>query len=182
MKEVALNYAQALYSLAKEEKSIKEWGEQGQLVIELFSDNSDLLLLLDSRFLTIAERKNHAEMIFKNFATSIIDFIKVIIDYHRLPIIVDIFQAFISLCYEAQGILQGRLYSAFDLEKGVIQLVEETISRLQKRKVALKLRLDPTLIGGVKVVINGHVYDDTIKNQLEKMELSLLTKESEYEN
>lgn len=182
MNEVALNYAQALYSLALEENSLKDWGEQGQLLLEITSDNSDLLLLLDSRFLTIEERKNNAEKIFKDFAFPIIDFIKVIIDHHRLPLLTEIFQAFISMCHQAQGILEGILYSAFILEKPVIQLIEDKIGQLEKRKVALKIRLDATLIGGVKVVINGHVYDDSIKNQLEKMQVSLLTKESEHEN
>lgn len=182
MNEVALNYAQALYSLAKEENSVKDWGEQVQMLLELTSENSDLLLLLDSRFLTIEERKSNVEIVFKDFAPSITDFIKVIIDYHRLPLLSDILQAFISLCHEAQGILEGLVYSAFSLENNIIQLIENKISQLEERKVALKLRVDRTLIGGVKVVINGHVYDDSIKNQLEKMQVSLLTKESEHEN
>ena len=38
-------------------------------------------------------------------------------------------------------------------------------------------RIDPSLIGGVKVVINSHVYDGSIKNQLEKMQIDLLGKE-----
>ena len=43
--------------------------------------------------------------------------------------------------------------------------------------VELIPHIDPTLIGGVKVVINSHVYDGSIKNQLEKMQIDLLGKE-----
>ena len=43
--------------------------------------------------------------------------------------------------------------------------------------VELISRIDPSLIGGVKVVINSHVYDGSIKNQLEKMQIDLLGKE-----
>ena len=34
--------------------------------------------------------------------------------------------------------------------------------------------IDPSLIGGVKVVINDHIYDGSIKHHIDNMKLSLL--------
>ena len=39
-------------------------------------------------------------------------------------------------------------------------------------------KIDHNLIGGIKVVINGRIYDGSIKNKLENMKIDLLKKES----
>lgn len=176
MNEVALNYAHALFSIAKEENNISLWLAQSKLLLEVINDNEDLIVLLDSRFLSLEERKNNAEKLFKDFAPEIVNLLKVIIDHHRLDFLSDIFQTFISLCNESFGIKEGYLYSAFTLEKEIIKQIEDKISQKEHCSVSLITRIDPTLIGGVKVVIGGHVYDGSVKNQLEKMQINLLQK------
>ena len=72
---------------------------------------------------------------------------------------------------------EGLIYSAFPLNKETINKIKTKISQIEKMDVELISRIDPSLIGGVKVVINSHVYDGSIKNQLEKMQIDLLGKE-----
>lgn len=182
MNEIALNYASALFSLAQEEKQIDSWLKQSKLLLDIVKDNDDLIVLLDSRFLSSEDRKARAEKIFKDFSIEIVNLLKVIIDYHRLALLDEIFQAFISLCNQSLGIKEGYLYSAFPLDKSLVTKIETKISRYENSAVSLITRLDPNLIGGIKIVIGGHVYDDSIKNQLEKLQANLLIKEKNNEN
>ena len=85
--------------------------------------------------------------------------------------------AFNSLCNEYKGVKEGLIYSAFALDKVTVNKIKDKISQLEHMDVELIPHIDPTLIGGVKVVINSHVYDGSIKNQLEKMQIDLLGKE-----
>lgn len=177
MNEIARNYAEALFSLELEEKKLLEMQTEVKELLEIIDSNEDFMLLLDSRFLSIKERKDNASLILKDFDLDLINFIKVIIDHNRVYLIKDILEAFNSLVNENRGVKEGLIYSAFSLNKTTINKIKDKVSELEKMDVELLLRIDPTLIGGVKVVINSHVYDGSIKNQLEKMQIDLLGKE-----
>ena len=177
MNEIAQTYAEALFSLALEEKKLTALQEENKELLSIIDDNNDFLMLIDSRFMSVNERKEIAAKILKDFDEDLVNLIKVIIDHNRTDILKDILQAFNSLCNEYRGVKEGLIYSAFPLDKKTINKIKDKISQLEKMDVELLTRIDPTLIGGVKVVINSHVYDGSIKNQLEKMQIDLLGKE-----
>ena len=177
MNQVAQTYAEALFSLGLEEKKLPKLQDEGKALSEIIEDNEDFLLLLDSRFMTREERQDIATKILKDFDEDIVNFVKVLIVNNRTNYIKDVLQAFNSLCNEYKGVKEGLIYSAFPLDKETINKIKNKISQIEKMDVELISRIDPSLIGGVKVVINSHVYDGSIKNQLEKMQIDLLGKE-----
>lgn len=177
MNEVAQTYAEALFSLGLEENELDRLQEQVKELSSIIGDNQDFLMLLDSRFMGVNERKDIAYKVLKECDEDLINLIKVIIDHNRVYLIEDIFQAFNSLCNEHKGIKEGLLYSAYPLDKNTINKIKNKISQIEKMDVELISKIDPALIGGVKVVINSHVYDGSVKNQLEKMQVNLLGKE-----
>ena len=177
MNEIAQTYAEALFSLALDEKKTSLLQEQVKDLSSVIEDNPDFLMLLDSRFMSVNERKEITEKILKEYDEDLINLIKVIIDHNRVSFIQDIFQAFNSLCNDYKGVKEGLLYSAYPLDKNTINHIKKKISQIEHNEVELITKIDPNLIGGVKVVINSHVYDGSIKNQLEKMQVDLLGKE-----
>ena len=177
MNQIAQTYAEALFSLGLEEKKLTKLQDEGKALSEIIHDNEDFLLLIDSRFMSREERQDIASKILKDFDEDIVNFVKVLIANNRTNYIKDVLEAFNSLCNEYKGVKEGLIYSAFPLNKETINKVKNKISQIEKMDVELISRIDPSLIGGVKVVINSHVYDGSIKNQLEKMQIDLLGKE-----
>ena len=177
MKELAQNYASALLSIAIDDNKVIDYQKEVKELRKIIRDNEDFVLLLDSRFLSIEERMNNAEKILKGFSPDVVNFIKIIIKHNRVSYLEDILEAFNSLCNENQDIVEGLIYSAFPLDESTLLKVKKKISQIENHEVDLIPRIDPSLIGGVKVVINSHVYDGSIKNQLEKMQIDLLGKE-----
>ena len=177
MNEIAQTYAEALFSLALEENKLDLLQEQVKELSSVIEDNPGFLMLLDSRFMGVKERKEIAEKILKECDEDLVNTIKVIVDHNRVYLIQDIFQTFNSLCNEHKGVKEGLLYSAYPLDKNTINKIKNKISQIEKMDVELISKIDPNLIGGVKVVINSHVYDGSVKNQLEKMQVNLLGKE-----
>ena len=177
MTEIAQNYASALLSLAVDDHKVIDYQKEVKELRKIIRDNEDFLLLLDSRFLSIEERMDNAEKILKGFSPDVINFIKIIIKHNRVSYLEDILEAFNSLCNENQDIVEGLIYSAFPLGEDTLLKIKKKISQIENHEVDLIPRIDPSLIGGVKVVINSHVYDGSIKNQLEKMQIDLLRKE-----
>ena len=177
MNQIAQTYAEALFSLGLEEKKLAKLQDEGKALSEIIHDNEDFLLLIDSRFMSREERQDIASKILKDFDEDIVNFVKVLIANNRTNYIKDVLEAFNSLCNEYKGVKEGLIYSAFPLNKETINKIKNKISQIEGMDVELISRIDPSLIGGVKVVINSHVYDGSIKNQLEKMQIDLLGKE-----
>ena len=177
MLEIAQNYASALLSIAIDENRVVDYQKEVKELSKIIKDNPGFLLLLDSRFLTVSERKEKVSEILVNFSTDIINFIKIIVEHNRVNYLEDILQAFNTLCNENRDIVEGLIYTAFPLEEKTLLKIKNKISQIENREVDLITRIDPSLIGGVKVVINSHVYDGSIKNQIEKMQIDLSRKE-----
>lgn len=177
MNQIAQTYAEALFSLGLEDKKLAKLQDEGKTLSEIIHDNEDFLLLIDSRFMSREERQDIASKILKDFDEDIVNFVKVLIANNRTNYIKDVLEAFNSLCNEYKGVKEGLIYSAFPLDKETINKIKNKISQIEGMDVELISRIDPSLIGGVKVVINSHVYDGSIKNQLEKMQIDLLGKE-----
>jgi F-type H+-transporting ATPase subunit delta len=177
MNQIAQTYAEALFSLGLEDKKLTKLQDEGKTLSEIIHDNEDFLLLIDSRFMSREERQDIASKILKDFDEDIVNFVKVLIANNRTNYIKDVLEAFNSLCNEYKGVKEGLIYSAFPLDKEIINKIKNKISQIEGMDVELISRIDPSLIGGVKVVINSHVYDGSIKNQLERMQIDLLGKE-----
>ena len=177
MLEIAQNYASALLSLAIDDNKVILYQEEVKELRKIIRDNPDFLLLIESRFLSVNEREDNAEKLLSNFSTDVVNFIKIIIKHNRVNYLINILDAFNSLCNENRDIVEGLIYSAFPLEEATLLKIKKKISEIENHEVDLIPRIDLSLIGGVKVVINSHVYDGSIKNQLEKMQIDLLRKE-----
>ena len=177
MLELAQNYAEALLSLAVDDNKVVDYQKEVKELRKINKDNDDFLLLLDSRFLSLEERMHNAELLLPGFSPDIVNFIKIIVKHNRISYLKDILDAFNSLCNEKQDIVEGPIYSAFPLDEDTLNKIKNKISQIENHEVDLIPKIDPSLIGGVKVVINSHVYDGSIKNQLEKMQIDLLRKE-----
>ena len=59
------------------------------------------------------------------------------------------------------------------VKKANVHIDGKKISEIEKVPCELKNIIDATIIGGVKVAINGHVYDGSIANKIEQMRLTL---------
>lgn len=174
METVSSRYGLALYSLALEEKKVEALQKEVKEIRSIFKKNTDFIMILGSSFLSLKERQEILEKTLVKVDERIISLIEVVMENNRTSVLMDIFDSFNSYCNEYLGVSEGKIISAFKLEQTVIKQIEEKISKIEKQKVELKNEIDPSLIGGVKVVIHDHIYDGSIKHQIETMKIDLL--------
>ena len=177
MNEIASRYGTALFSLALERNRVSEYQNEVKELKRIFKENSDFIMVLGSSFETIETRLSMVDKTLVNVNDDIKNLVKILIKNDRIGNLLDVFTAFNSSCNEYRGVDEGLVYSTIPLDEKTINKIEEKISKIESRKVELINKIDPALIGGVKVVINGHIYDGSIKNQIEMMKIDLLKKE-----
>ena len=177
MNEIASRYGTALFSLAIERNQVSEYQNEVKELKRIFEKNSDFIMVLGSSFETIETRLSMVDKTLVNVNDDIKNLVKILIENDRIGNLLDVFTAFNSSCNEYRGVDEGLVYSTIPLDEKTINKIEEKISKIESKKVELINKIDPALIGGVKVVINGHIYDGSIKNQIEMMKIDLLKKE-----
>ena len=171
--EISKRYAYATFSLLKEEELL-DLQQECKDLIKLFKEDKAVIELFDNRFIEKEERINLVDKSFSNIDVRFKNLIKVIVNNNRAKYLSEIFEGINSLINQHFGVLEGFVFSPFKLSEEQIKSIEEKISKLEGKKCSLSLIIDETLIGGVKVSISSHVYDNSIKNRIEKMKIDLL--------
>lgn len=174
MESVASRYGLALYSLALEENKIDSWQKDVKTLKSIFEENTDFIMILGSSFISLEERLEIVEKTLVGVDKNIIGLIDVIMENNRTDLILDVFESFNSYCNQYRGVSEGLIYSTLKLDQTVIDEIEKKISKIENNKVELKNVIDPSLIGGVKIVIKDHIYDGSIKHNIEMMKKDLL--------
>ena len=174
MEKVSSHYGLALYSLAVDLDKVSEYQLEVKELSRIFKENEDFIMVLGSSFLPIEERQEVLRKALVGVSDNVMAFILVIMDNNRINEILDIFDSFNSYCNEYRGVSEGLIYSAFKLDQKVIDQIQTKMEKIEHNKVELKNIIDPTLIGGVKIVIHDHVYDGSIKHHIENMKTDLL--------
>ena len=174
MESVASRYGLALYSLALEENRIDSWQKDVKTLKSIFKENTDFIMILGSSFISLEERLEIVEKTLVGVDKNIIGLIDVIMENNRTDLILDVFESFNSYCNQYRGVSEGLIYSTLKLDQTVIDQIEKKISKIENNKVELKNVIDPSLIGGVKIVIKDRIHDGSIKHSIEMMKKDLL--------
>jgi len=148
-------------------------------LIKIIKDNPDFPVLLNSHFILKEERVEIVEKVFASIDLDIKNFIKVIVENNRAIYLEEILIGFNSLVNESRGVIEGIVFTPYPLKEDELQKITSTISEIESHPIELKQIIDPSLIGGVKVAINDHVYDGSIKHNIEQMKKALLKKEDD---
>ena len=174
MKEITSRYAESLYSLKRDKGKLLDAQSEDKELEKVFLENPDFIVLLDSSYKSIEEKTEIIDNTLVGVDEEIKNFLKIIVQNHRARYIVEIFDGFNSLVNEYRGVTEGLVYSTEKLSEDQLNKLNKTISSIEKRPIELRNIIDPTLIGGVKVVINDHIYDGSVKHHINEMKSALL--------
>lgn len=170
----ALRYGEALFLLAKEKEQISSFKEEASKLKSILEDNPSYIKVLSSAFINKRDKEEMILKTFKDFNKSIISFLVIVSNNNRMRDIIEILNAFNEYCNREEGIKEGILFASMPIKEDLLKLIEAKISKLENTKVSLKVKIDPSLIGGFKVVVNEHQYDTSMAKQIEILRKNLL--------
>jgi len=109
----------------------------------------------------------------------------VIIDNHRGKHIKDILKEFDLICLKRLNIKTGIVYSTVSLNDTQINQIEKKVSKLLNAKVRLTNKINPDLIGGLKIEVEDYLVDYSIQSKFTQLKNELnniVGKEDSHEN
>lgn len=170
---VARPYADALFNLAHEQKTLDTWLE-ALIWLSTIIQNPDLAARVSSPTLTHQEIEHYfVELLGPRATESVKRFIALLIANHRLATLPAIAQQFQALKDQAEKTLDTVVQSAFPLTDKQTADLSTLLAKRYKKAVRLKVRLVPELIGGVKIIIGDQVIDASVRGKLNALANSL---------
>lgn len=169
-------YAQSLFDLAKEENSIELYQKDMKTIHEVFM-NESFVKFFSHVTLKDEIKINILKESFSNqISAYVFNFLLLLVKKRRIKHIVGICKEFQSLCNKHFGVKEGILYTAYPLTDNEITEIEKAMSSKVNNKVQLRMVIDESLIGGIKVDIENHIYDNSLSYKLESLKKELLRK------
>ena len=166
---VELEYAKAIYDLAKEENKLEKINECLIIVNESIKNN-EFIDLIESPKLTKEEKKKIITNVYAKLEPLFLDFLYVLIDNNRFKLINGILNEFNKLVQEEHNILHIEAFSVKPLTKSQLDNLKEALAYYYKDKtLEIENIVNPDLIGGIRIECNGETLDMTLKNTLVKM-------------
>lgn len=177
MESVATRYASALVNLGIEEKSLERLRLQALDLLEILKKDNPFYQLLTSSFVAAQDKYQFLDASLKSDGLKTMNsFLKVLVRNHRIKKAFEILQAFIALANETLRIKQAVIYSAVPLSDSQIKQLIVPIEQTEQCKIDARNELDRSLIGGVKIEVEGKLYDGSIQSRLQALKESLLTR------
>ena len=173
MSKVADRYAEALFAVAKSENQLLEYVAQAKLVLNSFDEK--WLRFFNASKISRTEKKN----VLKNgYATSVnryfLNFMNILIDKNRINLILEIMNKFIGVCNQELNIKLAYVYAPRKITLAQTELIQKGLEEKFQAKIEIIEKIDPSLISGIKVVVENQVIDSSLKTRIDNLKDDLL--------
>lgn len=101
------------------------------------------------------------------------NFINTLADYDRLTLLPEIAFQFHALKNAHEGAADAEVTSAFDMSAAQLSELSALLEKKFGRKLHPTVKVDATLIGGVRIVVGDQVLDTSVRAKLQKMHVAL---------
>lgn len=177
MTQVGTVYGEALYELALSEGLDESIGKELSVLEQAFRENPDYGKLLRSANLSKAERCGILDEAFHDRVHPyLLNFLKILVEKGYIGSFDQCCGAYTRRYNEAHGILPVTAVTAVPLTDRQAAALTEKLSRITGKTISLRSRVDPDVLGGVRLDYDGKRLDDTVAHRLESIH-SLLKKD-----
>ena len=168
MTQVANVYAQALYDLTAEERCAEAVAGQLAVLAESFRAEPDFVKLLSAPNLSKEERCTIADDSFRGKVHPyVLNFMKILTEKGYMKHFSDCCKAYEEHYNLDNGILPVTAITAVALTAQQSEKLTDKLSRTTGKQVKLLNKVDPTILGGVRLDYDGKRLDDTVSHRLD---------------
>jgi F-type H+-transporting ATPase subunit delta len=169
MEEIAAVYARSLFEVAKESDKLDLVREQIGEFADALNKTRELQVFFFSPYFSTPEKKEGLERMVTDADPVVINFLKLLIEKHRTPVIFRIRSVLDDLWERENRLLPVRISSAVELDEGTVRQLGDRISEQTGRQVELSASVEPELLGGIVVRVGNSVLDASVRNRLQQL-------------
>ena len=166
-------YAKALFELADDRKALDEVADDLRALRGLLDESADFRRLIRSPVLTRAEQAKAVAAVAEKagFSQLTRNFLGVAARNRRLFVLPAVIVGFLKELAERRGEVTAEVTAAKPLTPAQTEAVNEQLRKAVGRKVAVDLRVDPSLLGGLVVKVGSRMIDSSLRTKLNNLKV-----------
>ena len=171
----AHKYAEALFGIGRDRGKLGVFQANAEDFLRILEGSRDLMTSLSHPNIRKAQRKAILDGVLSqcSYDLDFGNFLRLVVERGRIAYYPKMVSSFTGLRDEADGRLRGTVYSATPLSPSQRERLRARAQEKLGREVVLEERIDPSIIGGLSLEIDGRVYDGSVRRHLERLRLAM---------
>ena len=168
-------YAEALIELAREQGVVDSLADEVEHLLPLVSEGGELNRLLTNPAIGDSERSKIVERVFKGKVSDLLyKMMCVLSDKGRLGSLSQVAAGYLLAVSDARGHIDVQAFIASELDSDAAKKVADQIGQALGKTVTLTQKVDPSLIGGLKIKVGDQLIDASVASQLRSMKNKMI--------
>jgi len=173
--EVGSRYARALFNLASSKAELESGQLELEALVEALKNNPRLRTFLSAPQIKREEKRRALQAILAGKVDQkFLNLLYFVLEKGRMNFLAVISREYHHRVKESLGIIETNLITAVPAEPVLKERLREKLEKAYRKKIEMKEKVDPQLVGGVILVLGNQVMDWSIRDRLLSLKESLL--------
>ena len=172
---LALRYATAVFELAAEERSIDTLAADLAELKSLLKESAELARLVRSPLFSREDQAKGMEGVLAKAGASALTrkLVLLLAEKRRLFALADVIRAFEQILAKHKGEVAAEVTSARALSPEEAAELKRVLKDKLGREPKLELRVDPALLGGLKLKVGSRMIDSSLRSKLDGLRAAM---------
>jgi F-type H+-transporting ATPase subunit delta len=166
-------YAVATFRLAKEQKELAHWSTMLGFAAAVAADPQMKAAIDNPKVVASDLERLFLSVCGKQLDKAGENLVKLLVEYGRLALLPEVAIAFEELKAQDEGVLEAEITAAAKPSDSEIKALMKRLEAKFGKKIEASVKVDPEIIGGIKIVIGDTVIDASVRGQLQELAYAL---------
>jgi F-type H+-transporting ATPase subunit delta len=159
-KIIAHRYGQAFIDYARQSISEDNVIDQAQAVFDLLKECPEFFEFLSGTQITYGEKCQVIDKVLAGFSDSFGIMLRMLLEKQRMDHVYEIFDFVRTIRLRDQVVLDTLVITRFPLDPDSLSHIQQNLENRLQSKLRMREQIDPSFLGGVRVVVGGDVIID----------------------
>ena len=173
MDKLSLLYASALYDLASSKDAVAGFLDQAVLMRDSLKDPDCQRILVHPHITTNEKREFFTKVFGSDIDKDLLAFLFLVVDKNRETFIMTALDALISMIERSMRKVTAEVYFAAAIDDKQLAAMKDLLSEKLDKQVEVSVNVDPSVIGGPYIFVDGYYLDWTVKKRLRDLTVQM---------
>lgn len=172
---LAERYATALFELAEERRGLDEVAGDLRQLRDMLEGSADFRRLVRSPVLSRDEQGRAVRTLAERAGLSELtrNFLGLVARNRRLFAVPAMIEAYLARLAARRGEITAQVTAAQPLSEIQLAAVNEQLKKAMGSKVAVEVKVDPALLGGLVVKVGSRMVDASLRSKLQRLQVAM---------
>jgi len=173
MERLSVIYASALFDIALQQDAIDDFLSQTTFLLDYLTDEDFYNVLIHPQISAAEKHEIFRSAFAEHINEDLLGFLYLVVDKNRELYMIPALKVLVDLFKRHNRIVTAKILSAAPYDDKQAESLREILSSKLDKQVELDLKVDPKLIGGPYIYVDGYYIDWTVKKRLHDLTIHM---------